>query len=385
MDRHGEDPPRPGAPGGIGHRSGLALVMLAAVLWATVGVASRLVPQDLRMSDDAYGFARTAVAGPVLLILARMTGGWSALGALRGDAAGLLVFGLSCALFQVGLFRSFSLLGVTITIFLTVCLPPVIAMIWAVLTRSESASGGVVAAMALAILGLAAFSGAATRAGSLPLILLGLGLSVGASVAFVVMSRSLRGLAGRHAPLMIAGVGLTVTAVLLAPVAMLMSPPGLAGIGAVLGDWRSGGVLVYLGLVPTALAYVCYCTGMARCRTAVAGLVASMIEPAVAAGLAYAILHDSLTLAEGAGCLLLALGMVTLWIDQAPQRRQPEPPEVGGSADGRDRVTGGAALAQPQGAPVPVPCDTGGPDRFGYPGVISTATAARHARQETAP
>ncbi|WP_365967741.1 EamA family transporter [Mesorhizobium sp.] len=83
-----------------------------------------------------------------------------------------------------------------------------------------------------------------------------------------------------------------------------------------MGDWRSLSVLIYLGLGPTALAYVCYCAGVARCRSAVAGLVASMIEPAVAAGLAFLFLNETLTAWQTLGCLMLLTAIVILWLDE---------------------------------------------------------------------
>jgi drug/metabolite transporter (DMT)-like permease len=132
------------------------------------------------------------------------------------------------------------------------------------------------------------------------------------------MSHAARKLAEGHSPLLISGLGLTVTSVILAPVAFLIAPGGWSEITAALSDWRSSSVLLYLGLVPTALAYVCYCTGMARCRSAVAGLVASMIEPAVAAGLAFLFLKEVLSPWEVMGCVMLFFAMLTLWLDEKP-------------------------------------------------------------------
>lgn len=83
--------------------------------------------------------------------------------------------------------------------------------------------------------------------------------------------------------------------------------------------WQHGAVLIYLGLVPTALACVCYCSGMARSRSAVAGLVASMIEPAVGAGLAFLFLREVLSPWEVMGCVLLFFAMLTLWLHEAPR------------------------------------------------------------------
>ena len=53
-----------------------------------------------------------------------------------------------------------------------------------------------------------------------------------------------------------------------------------------LADWQVLGLLLYLGLAPTALGYLAYCSGTARCRSANVGLIATMVEPAIAAVLA---------------------------------------------------------------------------------------------------
>jgi DME family drug/metabolite transporter len=315
------------------HLSGLALVMLAAALWATVGVASQLVPHDLGVPDEIFGFARTAVAGPALLVFALLAGGIANVVPRNDSWRQFLLFGVCCAIFQIGLFRSFSLIGVTVTVFLTVCLPPIIAVAWTVWRSNEKVSKQILSAMLMAIIGLIAFSSAEASGGGMGSVLLGLGFSLAASVAFVVMSHSARRLARNHSPLLVSGLGLSLTALILAPVALLISPVSWSVLPAALTDWRSSSVLLYLGLVPTALAYVCYCSGMARCHTAIAGLVASMIEPAVAAGLAFLFLRELLSPWEVMGCVLLFFAMLTLWLDEKPQpddeEQGPKPQAAG--------------------------------------------------------
>ena len=297
------------------HLSGLALVMLAAALWATVGVAGQLVPHQANVPEEVFAFARTAVAGPTLLFCALIVGGLASFRSFRGSIGAFATFGLCCAVFQVGLFRSFSLLGITITVFLTVCLPPILAVAWTIWKRSEHLSPHIYSAIGMAAVGLAAFSSDAVTSSAMLQGLLGLAFSVAASVAFLIMSHSARDLARHHSPLAVAGSGLTLAAGFLAPVAMIVTPVGLNDALATLLDWRVGSILVYLGLFPTALAYVCYCSGMARCRSAVAGLAASMIEPAVAAGLAFLFLREVLSPWEVMGCVLLFFAMLTLWLD----------------------------------------------------------------------
>ena len=311
------------------HLSGLALVMLAAALWATVGVASQLVPYETNIPEEVFGFARTAVAGPALLLCALFVGGRASFRSLRGSLGDFAMFGLCCAVFQVGLFRSFSMLGVTITVFLTVCLPPILAVAWTFWKQSERLSRHIYSAIGMAAVGLVAFSSGAAASSEVVQVLSGLAFSIAASVAFVIMSHSARSLATRHSTLAVAGLGLSLAAVFLAPVAVLVTPVGLTDVFATLLDWRVGSVLIYLGLFPTALAYVCYCSGMARCRSAVAGLVASMIEPAVAAGLAFLFLREVLSPWEVMGCVLLFFAMLTLWLDDQPDEDEgPAPSRI---------------------------------------------------------
>ncbi len=53
-----------------GSSAGVIQVMIAAALWATVGVASKLVPATETLSDLALGVSRLAVGGPVILAIA---------------------------------------------------------------------------------------------------------------------------------------------------------------------------------------------------------------------------------------------------------------------------------------------------------------------------
>ncbi|WP_431301177.1 DMT family transporter [Tabrizicola sp. BL-A-41-H6] len=297
-------------------RSGLLLVTCAAILWATVGVATQLVPGAADISPELYGFARTAIAGPILLALAWMVRQRNAPTGLNMRRKELFVFALSSIVFQLCLFRSFAEVGVTVTVFLTVCLPPVFAVAWALMSGRAALSPEAGAALGLAVAGLSSF--ATARGTALPTEVIYLCLPIVASGAFVVMSFSARTLAQTAAPLEVAGAGLTLSSLLLLPIIPWFLPSGriAASVGI---DANLLLLLVYLGLGPTALAYFCYCAGMARCRSAISGLIATMIEPMVAAALAMVLLHERLAIGELFGCLLLMLSMAVLWQGEQPK------------------------------------------------------------------
>lgn len=315
----------------LAEQTGILLVITAATLWATVGVATQLVPGALELSPELYGFARTAIAGPVLLMMAWIVGRGRRLPIARIWRKELAVFALASVLFQLSLFRSFAGVGVTVTVFLTVCLPPVLAVIWTLAVRQVPVNAAACTALGLALAGLASFAiGRGAGVSVVRMDAVALFYPMLASVAFVVMSYAARSLAGTATPLAVAGAGLTLSGLMLLPALPWILPPGdaLATTWA-LADGKVLILLLYLGLGPTALAYFCYCAGMARCKSAISGLIATMIEPVVAAALAMALLHERLTSGELVGCILLMLAMVVLWHGDRPKVTMPlgEPAE----------------------------------------------------------
>ncbi len=291
----------------------MVLVIIAAALWATVGVATRLVPEARPLAPELFGFARMALAGPAVLLFAMLArrGPVAPRGRLRLD--GILVFALSSAVFQICLFRSFAAIGVTVTVFLTVCLPPLLALAWSLMSGHARVTWGALLALATAASGLALFS---FGDGAMQTEVAGLGgmaAPIVASAAFVVMSYAARSLSRSAPPLLVAGSGLLLSSLLLLPAALSLIWAMPTGSQGGIGSPSVLLLLLYLGLGPTALAYICYCTGMARCSSTVVGLIASMIEPMIAALLAMTLLKENLSPTEASGCLLLILAMWVLW------------------------------------------------------------------------
>lgn len=302
---------------------GAGLVIIAAALWATVGVAVKLVPGAAELPPEALGLARTLIAGPLVLLAA----GRNTL-RLRQvlrciDIGQLAAFAVAGVIFQVCLFRSFDVLGVTLTVVLTVCLPPVIAMIWS-LAHGVPFGRGALVALGLAIIGLGLFAFAKGLDGPEDGRSWGLFLAFTASLAFVWMSASARNLARAVPPMLVAGLGLTLSGLIFCAVIPFL--PGLAApiLRSLATDPQMISLVIYLAAIPTALAYVCYCAGMARCRSTGAGLTATMIEPAIAALLAAWFLHEQLGESEILGCLLMVLAILVLMRTESAGQQRSE-------------------------------------------------------------
>lgn len=289
--------------------AGLLLVMLAATLWATVGVAVGMMDNQ-GLGADALGFIRTLIGAGVLLAAAFATGAVPR--GLRLPLRPLLVFGIGAAIFQICLFRAFREVGVTITVTVTVCLPPIIlAVVDAVMARRLPCAM-VTTALLVAAGGVAAILLPASGTDLLrPVKAEGWALMLTASVAFAAVAASARRLSGAVAPLFGTGLGLAICAVLLAAHALIQGDLALSQIAML--DEADLAILLYLGLFATGGAYLAFTTGIRLCRSSTSGLVASMIEPAIAAALAATLLGEFLRPMELVGCLAVIAAMVLIW------------------------------------------------------------------------
>ena len=213
-----------------GSISGVMLVMVAAGLWATVGVAVQMTPEVALLSDTALAAARTGIGGLALLAVWRFGLG-GRLAALRGlNLQSLAVFAVASAIFQTCLFRAFDELGVTVAVCLTVCLPPILGVAWAAVC-GERLSPTAVLALAVALVGMGLVAAGGAEAGQGGLGLMGLVYGCVASVAFVVMSFVAADMA-RNAPAMVvAGAGLMLSALLLSGLVLLAGDGAGAGPG----------------------------------------------------------------------------------------------------------------------------------------------------------
>jgi DME family drug/metabolite transporter len=129
-------------------------------------------------------------------------------------------------------------------------------------------------------------------------------LALGSAFGYTMLTLCSRTLAGRYHPLQPITIGFAAGALLLLPFALatgfVISYPA--------GGWA---LLLYLGLAPTALAYVLFLTGM-RSITATVASIATLIEPLTSTVLAWLLFGEQLGPLGvfGAALLLGAIGLL---------------------------------------------------------------------------
>lgn len=282
--------------------NGPVLVVLAAMLWGTVGIASKLLYGVEDVPPLVVGFFRLAIAVPLLAIWCWWRLGPATFHFPGRDLVRILTLGVAMALYQVFYFGAVAEIGVALATLITICSAPILVGVSAVALLGETFSRRLGVALALGLIGAGLLVGVPSDSGNS----LGLLLASGAAVAYAVFVLCSRQLAA-HDPGKIIVVGFGAGALILAPFALAS--------GIELGGWPPSAwvALLYIGLAPTGLAYLLYFRGM-RGTTATAASVLALVEPLTATALAVGLLDEALSVPTMIGAGFLVLAMLTLLV-----------------------------------------------------------------------
>ncbi|GAB2644835.1 EamA family transporter [Kribbella swartbergensis] len=269
---------------------GLLYVALAGIAWGTGGPTGALLFQHSGLNSTAISFWRL-LGGAVWLAAAS----WVLCPARRRGpivaqfaAAPLryILSGLGLAVCQLGYFAAITRVGVAVATVISLGAGP----LFIALGARERITG----TLLLAVLGLALLvsDGGGTGGGSIAGVAFSL-LSAAGYALTTLLNRD------QQDPITSALLGFTTGAVILLPLAMA------GGITPAAGSWP---LLAYFGLVPTALAYALFYTGLRAIRASTAAVIA-LIEPLLAALIGVLAFHEHLTTLSltGAAVLLAAV------------------------------------------------------------------------------
>ena len=270
-----------------------AMVLAAAVCFGTTGTVQAIGPSA---SPVAVGAARIVLGGALLVAVARALG-------VRMPRPSATVLGIAVAIvvYQLSFFAAVKLTGVAVGTVVAIGTGPAAAGLLGRFVNRERLTarwGLATACAALGVLLLAGDGGGTVDP-------TGIALAVAAGVGYAASTVLSKRLLVSGAPpegVMAAGFG--GAAVLLVP-ALLVAGPGF------LGDPAGLGMALYLGAVPTALAYVLFARGL---RSLSSGETATLVlaEPLTAALLGVVALGEQPSLTAGVGGALVLAGLVIL-------------------------------------------------------------------------
>ena len=290
-------------------RTGFWLVTGAAILWGTIGIAAQAIYNIDNTNSLFINLARSAIATPVLLIAC-----WRVLGRrmfviARRDLGLMVMAGVLLAISHAAYFASIRAAGVTIATLLTICIAPLVVAGVSALLKFEVLTWRVGVALGCALVGGVLLVSGQTPVSTQSDVMLGALLALVAAASYGAVIVCGRFLAGDYHPLQ-------VTSVLFAAGTLALLPVNIASGFEPLHTTQGWLLAAYLGFVPSALAYWMFQSGL-RVIPATTASIVSMLDPLVAAVLAWALFGETLAAAGIAGAALLIVSLFLLSVKQS--------------------------------------------------------------------
>jgi DME family drug/metabolite transporter len=273
-------------------------VLLAAVCFGTTGTAQALGPDGIAPAD--VGAARILVGAAVLALVARLVAAPPAGRWARGP---LLLGAVGVAGYQLAFFAAVADTGVAVGTIVALGSAPALtgALEWVVTGERPTARWFPATALACAGVALLVLAGTGDTGVSPPGV--ALGVLAGASyAAYTLTAKRLMG--DGHAPERVMAMAFGMGALLLLPVLLIGDPGPLTTGGGI-------ALALYLGILPTGVAYVLFARGLRRLSAAETSTL-TLAEPLTAGLLGAAVLGERLTVLSGVGAGLVLAGLVVL-------------------------------------------------------------------------
>lgn len=283
---------------------GLSLILIAGVLWGTIGVVSRWLT-DAGLSALTISTFRFTIAAVILLVWAgRVYGGRRLFALNRDDALLMLLNGAMLALSQTAYLIAIERIGVTISTLIVICAAPLIVAAYARVIRKESPDGRVTFALIASVVGTAMLVGVPSGGVETTDLTGGVLFSLLSAVSYAAVVQIGHVLTRRYEPLQINAVSFATGAAALLAMTALSS----VSVPTTPDQWL---LLAYLGVFPSVTAYALFLRGM-RVTSATAASILVLLEPLVAALLAAAIFGERLSPLGVVGGALMCLGFLAL-------------------------------------------------------------------------
>ena len=278
------------------------MVLVAAVLWGTTGTARALAPADA--APLAVGAVRIAIGGALLVLIALARG---TLFATRWPVIPAVIAAAAVAIYQLSFFEGVARAGVAVGTILAIGSSPAFAGLFAWLSLRERPTTRWLVSTAIAIAGLVLLVLPGSTGPQEPAAVI---LPLVAGAGYAVYATASKRLLRFGDNVAVAAIAFGGGALLLVPVLLVVDLSWLA-------DPRGVIVVVELGVVATAVAYILYTAALVRLPVS-HGATLSLAEPLTASLLGTLILGESLAPIQFAGAALVAAGLLALALTPTP-------------------------------------------------------------------
>ncbi|MEU6744354.1 DMT family transporter [Streptosporangium sandarakinum] len=309
-------------------RRGLLYVSIAATAWGTGGAAGAMLRLSGGLDPVSISFWRFAAGAATLLPILHLLGRNRGRDRDRGPDQGrdrdrdrgharearrygrIAATGVAMAVCQTAYFAAVASSGLAVATVVTIGATPVFVAAAARLLLGERLGAAGLGSAAVALAGLAML---VLDGGPASFSAAGTGWALLSAAAYAGVTLLNRAFSAE--PYTATFGGFAVGGLCLLPLAL---PGGLLPDGDPLVFWAA---VAYLGVVPTALAYVLFFTGLGSVRATTASVI-SLVEPVGAAAIGVIAFGERFTAQGVAGAALLLAAVALLALRE---RREPAP------------------------------------------------------------
>ena len=283
---------------------GFWFILIAAVLWGTSGAVIKVIYANEAASPLGVSLMRLAIATPVLALSCWKLLGRDMFAIGRRDLALMAVSGFCIACSHAAYFAAIPYIGLTIATLVTICTAPIIVVGISTLLKQEPLTRRVFAALACALVGTVALVGLQSDIELPQRSTVGVLFALGSAVGYAGMIVCGRFLAQRYHSLQITTIQFSAGTL----VSLVFNLLAGTQFNFSFASWT---LLLYLGIMTTAVAYGLFLAGMKTTSGTTASIL-TVAEPLTAAFIAWLMFGERLGVTGLVGALLLVLSFMIL-------------------------------------------------------------------------
>lgn len=280
--------------------SGFGLVVVAALLWGTLGTAGSEISRTSGMSSAEISSIRLVIGGVILLTIAMWSGELRRVQWTRAATSRVAITSVLTAIYAIAFLEAIEHLGVASGTVVTLGVGPILVLLEAILGGRGRPLGSAIVGSIMSIVGLVLVCGPeALLLGADSRSVVGAAYALICGIGFAAMTAVNRRPIEHLGPITLVGLTFCGSGLL------AISAVALESTGDVRLTQASIVWILFISIVPTALGYVAYFAGLARGVPASSALISTLLELVSAASLAVLLLHESIGTMTAAGSALI--------------------------------------------------------------------------------
>jgi len=276
------------------------LIVLSAILWGTAGISAKYLINMYSLSALTIGAMRLLIASPILLIMSKIQ--------LKEDIkidrrhyVLFLIYGITVATYQVAYFTAVKNIMVSVATLVALCTAPIFVAILSRIFLKERMSTIVITALVVSIVGTSLIIDLRGNQIFADSSYWGYMLALVAGLSYAVYTLCGKNLVVYYPSTKVISITFSLGAFLMLPFVKI--PGNLS--------WSAWAILLYLGVVPTAIAYIIFTKGLKK-SSATKASIATLFEPLTSTTLSVLLIGEKFNVSQVLGALLLSSALFLL-------------------------------------------------------------------------